>query len=135
MRRFLGRVVCLMLFWALAVGMSKTPSGEVPLPEVDYKAAVRDDQDIPTKIHHATWEGVTFFIGTRGKGTVTVAFDKVKKVVFVGAAGADNGDFQITLRSGDVVTVTFSNDAKLQGVTSYGSFRIQAKNIKEIAFE
>jgi len=125
-----------MLLWALAVGMGgRVPTGEVPLPEVDYKATVRDDQDIPTKIHHATWEGVTFFIGTRGKGTVTVAFDKVKKVASVGAADADKSDFQITLRSGDVVTVTFSNDAKLQGVTSYGTFRILVKNIKEITFE
>lgn len=128
-------VLALLLLWAAAIGMGGKPGQEIPLPEIDFKATVRDDQDIATKVNHASWEGNIFFSGTRGKGTVTISFEKVKKVAAVGSGTGNKSDFQITLKNGDVVAVTFDNDARFLGATNFGTYRVLAKNIKEIVFE
>lgn len=121
--------------WALLVGMGKAPGPEVPMPEIDFRSTIRDDQDIATKVTHSSWEGNIYFTGTRGKGTVTISFEKVRKVTSMGTGTGNKSDFQITLKNGEVVAVTFDNDAKFLGSTSFGTYRIVAKNIREITFE
>lgn len=115
--------------------MGKGPGPDVPVPEVSYNATVRDDQDITTKIVNASWEGNIFFIGSRGKGTVTVTFEKIKKVVATGSGTNNKSDFQVTMKSGDVVAISLENDQRFMGTTTYGTYRILAKNIKEITFD
>lgn len=134
MRRFLWMLPVIFL-WVFTAGMGGKPGSEIPLPEIDFKATVRDDQDINTKVNHASWEGNIFFTGTRGKGTVTISFEKVKKVTATGSGTHNKSDFQITLKNGDVVAVTFDNDARFLGATNFGTYRVLAKNIKEIVFE
>lgn len=128
-------ILPVVFVWALLVGMGKAPGPDVPLPEIDFRATVRDDQDIATKVAHASWEGNTYFTGTRGKGTVTISFDRVKKVTAMGTGANNKSDFQITLKNGEVVAVTFDNDSKFLGTTSFGTYRLVAKNIREIIFE
>lgn len=135
MRRRSMWLVTAVFFWVMLVGMGKAPGPEIPIPEIDFKATVRDDQDIATKVNHASWEGNIFFSGLRGKGTVTISFEKVKKVTSMGSGNGNKSDFQIALKSGDVVAVTFENDAKFMGSTNFGTYRVLAKNIKEITFE
>lgn len=135
MRRKLAPILPLLIMWLVLTGMGKAPGPEVPMPEVDFKATVRDDQDISTKISHSSWEGNTYFIGNRGKGVVTIPFDKVKKVVAVGSSSEGRLDFQVTLKGGEVVAVSFEEDSTLTGMTGFGTYRINAKNLKEINFE
>lgn len=127
--------VTAVLFWVLLVGMGKAPGPEVPVTEVNFSATVRDDQDITTKVTNASWGGNIYFMGMRGKGTVTISFEKVKKVVAVGTSTGDRLDFQITLKNGDVVAVSFDNEDTFIGSTNFGTYRIVAKNIKEITFD
>ncbi|OGQ51117.1 MAG: hypothetical protein A3J24_13165 [Deltaproteobacteria bacterium RIFCSPLOWO2_02_FULL_53_8] len=129
------RLLSLFFVWVVLTGMGKAPGPDVPKPEIDFKVTVRDDQDITTRLQHASWDGNIFFTGTRGRGTVTISFEKVKKAVNMGTGSANKADFQITLRSGDVVAVSLPNDARLLGITSFGTFRILVQNIKEINFE
>ncbi len=124
-----------VVVWVLLTGMGKPPGPEVPVPEIDYKATVRDDQDITTKISRASWNGAIFFTGSRGKGSITISFEKVKKVAATGSGSDNKTDFQVTLKSGDVVAVSFNNDDKLLGTTNFGTYRILAKNLKEVVFE
>ncbi len=128
-------VLTAVLFWVMLVGMGKAPGPEVPIPDINFKATVRDDQDITTKVSNTTWAGSTYFSGLRGKGTVTISFEKVKKVTAVGTGAGNRSDFQITLKNGDVVAVSFDNDDSFLGTTNFGTYRILAKNIKEITFE
>ena len=128
-------ILSAVVFWVLLVGMGKPPGPEVPVPEIDFKATVRDDQDITTKLSRASWNGEIFFTGARGKGSVTISFEKVKRVTVVGSAGENKMDFQITLKNGDVVAVSLNNDDRLLGITNFGTFRIFARNIREITFE
>jgi len=41
----------------------------------------------------------------------------------------------MTMKNGDVVAISLENDQRFLGTTNYGTFRILAKNIKEISFE
>ena len=124
-----------LIIAVLLTGMAQGPGSNVPTPEIDFKVMVRDDQEIETKVSSASWDGRIFFSGTRGKGTVTISFENVKKVSSVGTFSGQKKDFQITLRNGDVVAVSFDDDAMFAGVTNFGTYRILAKNIKEIIFE
>lgn len=135
MKRPFLRILPFLLLWVFLAGMAKSPGPEVPLPEIDFKATVRDDQDITTQLSHSSWGGNTFFTGTRGKGSVTISFEKVRKVTSVGSSSGNKKDFQITLKNGDVVAVSFTDDIIFQGTTSFGTFRIPCRNIKEIIFE
>ncbi len=125
----------LMGLWVLFTGMGGRPGVEVPIPEVDFHATIIDDQDIATKCTNISWDGETFFTGMRGKGRVTIPFERVKKVVSVGEGYGGKKDFQIILKDGEMVAVTFDSDARLTGTTTFGTYRIFAKNIKEIIFE
>lgn len=119
----------------MLTGMGKGPGPDVPVPEIDFKATVKDDQEITTKVSNSSWEGNIFFIGTRGKGTVTVSFEKIKKIAATGTGSNNKSDFQVTMKNGDVVAISLDNDQRFLGTTNYGTFRILAKNIKEISFE
>lgn len=134
MKKYLWLLSAVFVY-VMATGMGKAPGPDIPTPEIDFKVTVRDDQDITTKIQRASLDGNIFFTGTRGKGVVTISFEKVRKAVNRGPGASGKTDFQITLRSGDVVAVSLPDDARLLGVTSYGTFRILAINIKEINFE
>lgn len=134
MRRVL-KIAPLLFFWVLLVAMAKPPGPEVPTPDIDFKATVRDDQDVATKVSHASWEGNVFFTGVRGKGLVTISFEKVKKLSSMNSSNGNRSDFQVTLKNGDVVAVSLESDERLLGTTSFGTYRIAAKNIKEIVFE
>lgn len=127
--------VTAVLFWVFLVGMGKAPGPEVPVPEINFKATVRDDQEITTRVENASWEGNIFFSGLRGKGTVTISFEKIKKVTATGTGANNRSDFQITLKSGDVVAVSLDKEDTFSGSTNFGTYRILAKNIKEITFE
>jgi len=129
-------VLSFVFLWFALAGMGKGPGPDVPIPEVSYNATIRDDQDITTKVVNASWEGGNiFFIGTRGKGIVTVTFEKIKKVVATGSGTNNKSDFQVTMKSGDVVAISLDNDQRFMGTTNYGTYRILAKNIKEITFD
>ena len=122
-------------FWVALVGLGRGPGPEVPVPEIDFKATVTDDQDISTKVAHASWEGETYFTGLRGKGTVTISFEKIKKMTSTGSYSEGKKDFRITLKNGDVVAVSLDEDARFMGSTNFGTYRISAKNLKEVVFE
>ncbi|MBI3398461.1 MAG: hypothetical protein HY026_04430 [Deltaproteobacteria bacterium] len=128
-------ILLLIAGWVIFAGMAKAPESEIPKPGINFTATVIDDQSISTKCTFVSWEGQLFFLGVRGKGTVSIPFEKVKKVVFIGDATGGNKDAQVTLRNGEVVAVTFDNESRFYGTTTFGTYKIAAKNIKEIIFE
>lgn len=128
-------VLLIIMGWVIFAGMGRAPESEIPKPSIDFTATVVDDQGISTKCSFVTWEGQLFFIGARGKGSVSIPFEKVKKVVFIGETREGKKDAQVTMRSGEVVAVTFDDESRFYGTTSFGTYKILTKNIKEIIFE
>ncbi|MFQ5328421.1 MAG: hypothetical protein ACE5D4_00335 [Thermodesulfobacteriota bacterium] len=127
--------ISFLCMWVLLTGMSQPPQGRIPTPEIDFAATFIDDQDISTKCREVSWEGKTFLTGMRGKGSVAIPFEKVKRVLFIGDVREGRRDAQVTLRDGEVVAVTFDSESRVYGMTSYGSYQITVKNLKEILFE
>ncbi|HBO84403.1 MAG: hypothetical protein A2073_07765 [Deltaproteobacteria bacterium GWC2_42_11] len=121
--------------WVILTGMGQSPQNEVPKPEIRFNATITDDQGISTKLQEISWEGKVYLMGTRGRGTVSIPFEKVKRVVFLGEARGGKKDAQVTLRNGEVVAITFDDENRFYGTTSFGNYRIQARNVKEILFE
>jgi len=134
MRRPLTALLSIIAL-VVMLGMAKAPGPEVPIPDINYHATVKDAQGIATRLEQTSWEGVTYFSGTRGKGSVTIAFGKIKKIAAAGTAAQGKKDFQVTLRSGDVVAVTLEGESTVMGTTSFGTFRITIRDVGEIIFE
>lgn len=128
-------VLLLLAGWVVFAAMGKTPESEIPKPETDFAATVVDDQGISTKCKFVSWEGQLFLVGTRGRGSVSIPFEKVKKVVFIGEAVVGKKDAQVTIKNGEVVAVTFDQESRFYGTTIFGTYKITVKNIKEIIFE
>ena len=91
MRRPLFAIIFICM-WITLTGMSQPPQGRIPTPEIDFAATFIDDQEISTNCREVSWEGKTFLTGMRGKGTVTIPFEKVKRVLFIGdVRGGEEG--------------------------------------------
>ncbi len=135
MVRVVFSVLVFVGLWFFLVGMGISPEGEVPVPESSFSAMVTDDQGVITRCENISWEGEVYFKGRRGRAIITVPFEKVKKVVFVTRSEEGTVDFRIILKSGEAVAITFNEDERLFGTTSFGTYRIFAKNIKEILFD
>lgn len=131
----IAAVLLLLAGWVVFAGMGKALDSEIPKPSVDFAATVLDDQGISTKCRFVNWEGQLFFTGARGKGIVSIPFENVKKVVFIGESVGGKKDAQVNLRGGEVVAVTFDEESRFYGTTTFGTYRITAKNVKEIIFE
>ncbi|MBI5561044.1 MAG: hypothetical protein HY883_07210 [Deltaproteobacteria bacterium] len=134
MRRALPVFFIILSFVVLA-GMGSKPREEVPTPDVDFRATVIDDQDISTKLANVSWEGKAFFKAKRGKGVITIPFEKVKKVVAMGGEGEGGMNARVVLKSGEAVAVEFEKDGRVFGQTTFGAYKIEIKNVKEIVFE
>jgi len=89
-------------FWVLLTGMGTTPTGQVPETEIDFKATITDTQDITTKCKNVSWNGRIFFAATRGKGTISIPFEKVKRAVFLGETALQVLDERVEGRRGAV---------------------------------
>jgi hypothetical protein len=126
-------VAMLLVFLALS-GMGSTPPGATPVPDAEFAATVIDAQGMSTKCTTVSWEGKTFFPARRGRGIITISFARVKKVEFLGETTEKSLDAQITLKSGEVVAVAFEPQARFFGNTSFGTYWITSKNIREIIF-
>jgi len=133
--RAIFSAIVLVGLWFVLTGMGISPEGEVPVPESSFSAMVTDDQGITTKCENISWEGEVYFKGKRGRALITVPFEKVKKAVFVAKPKNGKVDFRIILKTGEAVAITFDEDARLFGTTSFGTYKIFAKNIKEIIFD
>ncbi|MBI5598749.1 MAG: hypothetical protein HY890_03315 [Deltaproteobacteria bacterium] len=128
-------VFFVLLSWVVLAGMGATSDIDVPQPDKNFTATVIDDQDVSTRCTNVSWEGKTFFKAQRGKGFISIPFEKVKKAVFVSSAGSGQVNLQVVLKSGEVLAVNFSEDMRFLGKTDFGNYMIFAKNIKEIVFE
>ncbi|MBI5681731.1 MAG: hypothetical protein HZC45_00915 [Deltaproteobacteria bacterium] len=135
MKNRLLNILIVVTGWFFLTGMGQVPQNEVPKPEIRFNATVIDDQGISTKCQDVSWDGKVYFIGTRGKGTISIPFEKIKKIVFIGESRGGKKDAQVTLRSGEVVAVSFDDENRFYGTTNFGNYRISARNIREIIFE
>ncbi len=127
--------ILLIFVWFANTGLSANPLQDIPKPKISFSATVIDDQDVSTNIKNITWDGRLYFIGKRGRATVTIPFEKVKKVEFLNSAQSGYMNAKVSLREGNGVGLSFDENTTLYGATPFGTYRITVKNIKEIVFK
>lgn len=128
-------LIALVVLWPLIAGMGAGSGEDIPTPSVEFRAIVVDDQGVETRCIGVAWEGEIFFKASVGSGVATIPFEKVRTVVSVGGERNGKVPFVVTLKDDKEVRVSFDEGDLFTGTTEFGTFRIPARNIKEIAFK
>ena len=124
-----------LLFLPFLVGMGSSIFGgdsadKVPEPEANFTAIYIDQINVITECKEVSIEGKTFLEGKRGKGTYTIPFEKIKKILFVIKNGELKGCIQLKDKS--KTELTLKKDHKAYGYTKHGTFQIKLINLKKM---
>ncbi len=128
-------LIALVVTVPLVMGMGAGSGEDIPKPSVEFRAIVVDDQGVETRCIGVAWEGEVFFKASVGSGVATIPFEKVRSVESLGGEHDGKVSFIVTLKDDKEVRVAFDEGDRFTGTTEFGTFRIPARNIKEIAFK
>jgi len=136
MKRFLAPMALLSSF-LLLMGMGEmggsAPADKIPSPEKNFTVKVTDREGIQTSLSQFSQEGKVFLAGKRGSGTVTVPFEKISQIQFQTAEGNEI-PVKLTLRTREGLDLKVDKRSKFYGKTEFGTFQIDAKDLKTINF-
>ena len=119
----------------LAMGNLGAPGiDEIPEPDRNFAAVVVDKAMISTHLEKVSFDGNTVFVGYRGKGEVSISFDRVKHAAFEKSDEPSYQLVRITLTDDRVVEIKMKNVLTLFGMSELGPFRIKVKDISSISF-
>ena len=113
-------------------GMEERPRGRVPTPEKNFTATFFDNQGIVTKITHVSRQGEVFFLGNKGKGTVTVSFNEINTVEFKNGKGVVTA--LIELKNGKNIELKIDKSHRFYGNLDFGTFQIEVGDLKKVIF-
>lgn len=128
--------VLLVLLALLLTGMGdlgSAPGGTVPEAEENIRARVVDRTGIVTELTRFSLGGKVFIAGKRGRGEITVFFRDLRKIDFAEVQG-ENVPAELHLDSGKSLRLEVPKRNVFFGSTGYGTFRIQARDIRSIEF-
>lgn len=126
-------VVFVLSFFAMS-GLSAPTVDEIPKPEANFSVIVVDKAMVSTQLEKASFEGEVVFMGYRGKGEVSISFNKVKHAAFVEADEPSYQLVRITLVDNQVVEIRMKNIITFYGMSELGPFRIKVKDISSLSF-
>lgn len=136
MKKFLPLLVVLTTFLCL-MGMGglggSAPTGKIPAPVKNFNVRVTDQEGVQTSLSQFSQDGKIFLAGKRGDAEVTIPFEKISQVQF---QPLDKKEVQakVSLRGQEGVEVTVDGQAKFYGKADFGTFQIDAKDLKSLSF-
>lgn len=123
-----------MLFVPFMLGMGSMTGDDspdrIPVTEEKFSATFVDQMDVVTRCTDVSIEGKTFIEGTKGKGTYTIPFEKIKSVRFFLKGGELKG--VILLEDGSRDELILDKDHKVYGRTNSGTFQIDISGLKKM---
>ena len=124
---------CSLLLVSGMGGSRGTPKKNIPLPDQDFSATFIDKKNKAIQCTQVTMDGEVFFFGNIGGGKVTVPFENIKEGIF---KEMDERVFvAIELKSGKTVEIEVDEDEEFYGSLEFGTFQIEASELKKIVFE
>jgi hypothetical protein len=136
MKRFLPSIIVLASFLFL-MGMGQTggsaPADKIPAPEKNFNARVTDREGVQTALSQFSQEGNVFLAGKRGGATVTVPFEKISQIQIQALEGKEV-EARVSLRGQENIEIKLDKQAKFYGKADFGTFQIEAKDLKSISF-
>lgn len=134
MRAFSALMVALVIPFLLAMdGTSSDGDLEIPQPEQKFDAVVTDNTGTITRLSKFTWDGFVHVQGGLGSGTVAIPFERIDRIDF---EPGERGKIaaRVALKSGEVVRLTVSGRLTCYGKTSFGNYRVQARDMRRLEF-
>jgi hypothetical protein len=113
-------------------GLGGTPVNKIPTPERDFSATLIDKQDVVTKCKQVSREGDVFFLGKKGRGTVTIPFEKIKITEFESKKGVVTA--VIKLIDGQTIEIEMDKSQRFYGMANFGTFEIEVSDLKKVIF-
>ncbi|MEW6615209.1 MAG: hypothetical protein AB1401_07080 [Thermodesulfobacteriota bacterium] len=113
-------------------GLGGTPVNKIPTPERDFSATLIDKQDVVTKCKQVSREGDVFFLGKKGRGTVTIPFEKIKITEFESRKGVVTA--VIKLIDGQTIEIEMDKSQRFYGMANFGTFEIEVSDLKKVIF-
>lgn len=137
MKKYLAPLILLASFFFLLgmgeLGGGGTPVDKIPAPEKNFSAVVLDRVGVQTTLHTFSYEGKIFLAGKHGSASVTVPFEKIAEIQFQGQDGSEM-DTRVILRDQKAVQMKIEKRAKFFGKTDFGTYQVEAKDLKSIRF-
>jgi len=136
MKRFLPLVVLMGSFLFLT-GMGEmggsAPAGKIPAPEKNFNVRVTDREGVQTSLSQFSQDGKVHLAGKRGGAIITIPFEKISQIQFQTLEG-NEVQAKISLRGQETIDVKVAKNAKLYGKADFGTFQIDAKDVKSVSF-
>lgn len=113
-------------------GTGGTTPGKVPTPPRNFTAEVTDRQGVVTRTSQVSCGGEIFIVGKRGETTLTVGFDKVRRVRF-GTPGERYVEATVETAGGETIRLRVDKTLTCAGVTDFGTVQVEAGDLQTIA--
>ncbi len=108
---------------------------EAPQTKKRFDALITDTGGVTCRVVQISYDGELYFPLYEGKALIVVPFDKIASMEFDDKKGEDRREVKVVFR-GQVEPRKFriDPDVLLLGRVPYGTFQIQAKDIRKIEF-
>ncbi|MBW1708996.1 MAG: hypothetical protein JRG97_03930 [Deltaproteobacteria bacterium] len=129
-------LICFLAIFLTVSGMSSiegdSPEG-VPVPAKKFSAIIVDQADVRSEVDSFSIDGFTFISGNRGKGTFSIAFDKLESIDF--RFLDERLEALINLKEGRTIALEVDKNLDCYGRTDFGTYRIKLGDIKRLVIE
>ncbi len=115
-------------------GLGGSTVEKIPTPQKNIKGQVLDREGVKTSLSQFSMEGKVFLIGKRGDADVAIPFEDISQTLFQNPAGND-ALVRVLLRDGKEVEIKIDKRSKFYGKAEFGTFLIEAKDLKSISFQ
>jgi hypothetical protein len=115
------------------LGGGPAPIDKIPTPEKNFSATVLDREGMQTTLQSFSFEGKIFLAGKHGSASIAVPFDKISEIQFQGQEGSEMAA-RVILRDQKTVPVKVEKRSKFFGKTDFGTYQVEAKDLKSIRF-
>jgi hypothetical protein len=137
MKKFLASAAIMTSFLFL-IGMGgmggNVPIDKTPEPKKNISVVVVDRQGVKTSLVQFSHDGNVVITGKRGSADVAVPFETISQVQFQGLEGNEILT-EISLREPKKVEIKVDKNSKFYGKAEFGTFQIEAKNLRSINFQ
>jgi hypothetical protein len=130
------RAVLVAALGAASLGLGASPGatpGKVPVPSRNFTAEVTDRQGVVTRASQVSCGGDVFVVGKRGETTLTVAFDKIRRVRF-GTPADKFVEATVETVGGEPIRLRVDRAMVCAGHTDFGTVQVEAGDLQMIVF-
>ncbi|GBD97564.1 hypothetical protein BMS3Abin06_02463 [bacterium BMS3Abin06] len=104
---------------------------KVPETGANIKVVITDIKGLKTELTEFSMDGNTMITGERGKGYLSIPFNKIKEISFI---REDNNKIKTVIQTidGKEITMLMRGGGVFYGNTEFGPFKIEAESVSRI---